>query len=131
MNDKNEILLVKRCPADRKDPAKWEVPGGKLDAGEDLVRSKSREIMEETGLIVEQVNPLVLAHSHVIENGVKYKDFTSITLFSINKIISGEVVLSDEHTEYVWVSYKDMITMDLTTGVKKASEILKNYLLEI
>ncbi len=130
LNDKKEILLVKRCPGDRKDPEKWEVPGGKLDEGEDLVLSTAREVMEETGLIIEQINPLVFADSHVIEDG-RYKGFTSVSLFSINKIESGEVVLSEEHTEYVWVGYKDMITMDLTTGVKKASGVLRDYLLNI
>lgn len=77
LNDENKILLVKRCPTDRKDPEKWEVPGGKLDKGEDLVMSKDREIFEETGLLVTQINPLVFTRSYIIEDG-GYKGFTYI-----------------------------------------------------
>jgi 8-oxo-dGTP diphosphatase len=130
LNEKKEILLVKRCATDRKDPEKWEVPGGKLDEGEDLIVSTAREIMEETGLILEQTNPLVFVDSHIIENG-RYEGFTAVSLFSINKIKSGEVVLSEEHTEYVWASYEDVVGMDITSGVKKASEVLRDYLLNI
>jgi len=128
LNDQKEMLLIRRSSTDRKDPEKWEVPGGKLDAGENLLLSKAREIKEETGLEIEQINPLVFAHSYVIEDG-GYKGFTYLSLFSVNKIKLGQVMLSEEHTEHVWVSYRDMITMNLTDEVKKAAEVLREYLI--
>ena len=122
--DKN-ILIIKRSANDRKDPNKWEIPGGKLDKGEDLISSKNREVKEETGLTIQQINPMVFANSYVIEDG-GYKDFTYISIFSINKVKKGKVKISDEHSEYSWVNYNEMLKRDLTKEVRKAAVIFKN-----
>ena len=127
-NKENKILLVKRYSEDRKDPNKWEVPGGKLDAGEDLSVSKKREIVEETGLLIEEIKPLVFANSYIINDG-GYKDFTYVSLFSLNKIIDGKVLLSEEHTEYAWVLYESLKDFDLTPETQKAVEVMKDYFL--
>lgn len=127
LNDAKEILLIKRCPTDRKDPSAWEIPGGKLDAGEDVQLGTKREIFEETGLTIRQINPLVFTRSYIIEDG-GYKGFTYMSIFSINKKKKGKVTLSEEHTEYVWVAYEKMMKYKLTPEVKKVSKILKEYL---
>lgn len=127
-NEENKILLVRRHSQDKKDPDKWEVPGGKLDACEDLSISKKREILEEVGLVIEEIKPLVFAHSYIIKDG-GYKNFTYISLFSLNKIKSGEVLISEEHSGYEWVVYKDLKDFDLTPETQKAVEVMKDYLL--
>lgn len=129
-NKDNKILLIKRHSTDKKDQNKWEVPGGKLDVGEDLLLSKRREVIEETGLLIEEIKPLVFAHSYVIKDG-GYKGFTYISLFSVNKVKEGEVKLSEEHTDYAWVDYKDLMDFDLTPETKRAAEVLENYILNI
>jgi 8-oxo-dGTP diphosphatase len=50
------VVLVKR----RFEPlaGEWSLPGGKVEAGETLEAATAREIVEETGLVVE-VGPLV------------------------------------------------------------------------
>ena len=50
------LVLVKR----RFEPlaGEWSLPGGKVEAGETLEAAAAREIVEETGLVVE-VGPLV------------------------------------------------------------------------
>ena len=45
------VLLVKRGNEPRK--GHWSIPGGLLELGESLVEGVKREIVEETGLIVE------------------------------------------------------------------------------
>lgn len=58
INNKNEVLLIKRKGKD-----KWETPGGKLEAGESFKECLIREIKEETNvdiipeflLLVEQI----------------------------------------------------------------------------
>ena len=49
-NDADEILIVKRHPKSRTDPEMWELPGGKVEKGEDFDVALVREIKEETGI---------------------------------------------------------------------------------
>ena len=46
-NDNDEILIVKRHPKSRTDPEMWELPGGKVEKGEDFDVALVREIKEE------------------------------------------------------------------------------------
>jgi 8-oxo-dGTP pyrophosphatase MutT (NUDIX family) len=50
--DKSKILLVRKSADDPNRPGKWDLPGGRLKAGEDLDSHLAREVLEETGLRV-------------------------------------------------------------------------------
>ncbi len=56
-NSKNELLLIHNNGS-----KKWEIPGGGLEVGEDLVECAIREIKEETGfdIIVDSENLLYI-----------------------------------------------------------------------
>lgn len=51
----NEVLLVK----DRTSEDKWDLPGGGIEHGEDLIKALHREVQEETGLTVTQEPELI------------------------------------------------------------------------
>lgn len=52
------IVLVQR-----RDNGRWSLPGGIIDWGEDIVSSVKRELAEETGLSLNQINRLVGIYS--------------------------------------------------------------------
>ena len=51
-----EILLVGNDYG--RDELVWNLPGGAVDPGEDLIQAVTRELYEETGLIAQKIGPL-------------------------------------------------------------------------
>jgi 8-oxo-dGTP diphosphatase len=61
LKDAHTALGISR----RNDFTQWGFPGGKIDPGEDPVAAICRETFEETGLVVEPWNLVVLYGGHV------------------------------------------------------------------
>lgn len=57
-NDQGQVLIAKR-PADKHQGGLWEFPGGKVEAGEDVLGALARELHEEIGIEVRQARPLI------------------------------------------------------------------------
>lgn len=93
----NKYLLLKRATK----PYIWAPPGGRLFKDEDPNKGIIREIKEETNLEVEILAPV----------DVWFGDWRGKPLMSIDylvKIRVGEIKLSEEHSEYRWVSIKEL-----------------------
>ncbi|MEK7187028.1 MAG: NUDIX domain-containing protein, partial [Patescibacteria group bacterium] len=124
LDDENKILLIKRVSNDSHHPSLWECPGGKLDQGQDIMRAREREVMEETGLLVNLIHPLVYADSYIVGDG-KYAGMPYIGLFGIARSLGGKLTLSSEHSDFVWVTHDEALSYELTPEVRKAMIILK------
>jgi 8-oxo-dGTP diphosphatase len=127
LNDDNQILLIRRSLSDSHLPGLWECPGGKLDQGQDLTHAREREVMEETGLLINLTHPLVYADSYVVGEG-KYIGLPYVCLFGIGKSVGGKLALSDEHAEFAWASYDEALSYNLTPESRKALIVMKDYL---
>ena len=92
-----KLLLIKRRRNDSHNPGMWEVPGGRLSQGEDPHMGLFRDPREETGLGIEIGNP-IRVHHFTREDG---QVITMITFLC--KHLSGELNLSEEHTEALWM----------------------------
>ena len=121
------FLILQRAQTDAMNAGKWEVPGGKLDEGQDLTHAQEREVMEETGLLVQPTHPLVFADSFVIGTG-QYIGLPYVVLFSITRLGGGKLTLSEEHMNHEWVTYDEMLARTLTVEVRKAAIMLRAYL---
>jgi len=92
-----KFLLLKRA----RDPLIWSPPGGHLLPDEDPIKGLQREIYEETRLVGEVFHPVV----------TWFGEFKQAKLLSIDylcKTHSSRVELSDEHTDFRWLSLKQI-----------------------
>ncbi len=99
-NDKGKILALRRRDDDSRRPGAWDLPGGGYEKGEDLESAAKREVMEEVALSVGDLKVLVARSV----KGMSSPDVDNIFIGWVALDWSGEVVLSDEHVEYRWVT---------------------------
>jgi len=108
-NDK--YLLIKRSPDSSFFASLWDFPGGKLEKDETLEQCVQRETEEETDFVVE---PIKKVGDYVYKENNWPIHFN---VFSV-KIISGEIKLGEDHTDYKWVSIEEIKNMDVAPVVK-------------
>ncbi|UCH70642.1 MAG: NUDIX hydrolase [Candidatus Bathyarchaeota archaeon] len=65
-----KILLVKRATVVFK--GYWALPGGRVDAGENVEQALKRELEEETGLHVKIVRKIGEYHESGVQDGIEY-----------------------------------------------------------
>jgi len=109
LNEKNEILLIKRHKDDHHGAGKWDFPGGTLDSDENLEEALRREIEEEVGIKIKLESILSV---HDFEK--KYNK--NIKINGEKAVVNGKgarflgyaksdnIRLSKEHEEYEWVT---------------------------
>jgi 8-oxo-dGTP diphosphatase len=94
--EQGKALLLKRRKDDVHKPDSWDIPGGRLEIGEDPFEGLKREIAEEAGIDIDVVMPIEVNH-FVRDDGQK---ITMIIFLCKPKGL--EIKLSNEHQEYVW-----------------------------
>lgn len=103
INEKKQVLALKRGSKTRSFPGKWNFPGGKVEDGETIGEAASREILEEGGLTVV---PSDLLYINTMEHGS-----STIHFFMTDKF-SGEVKINDESTDFKWIKPAEALKMD-------------------
>lgn len=123
LNETGNILLIKRVQGDSYMPGKWELPGGKLDQGQDISNALEREVLEETGLVIIPMDKTAYWHSEIISSG-KYKGLPYIVLVGLAKSLGAKVKLSNEHEDYCWVRKNNIFEYDLVPETRSALVVL-------
>jgi ADP-ribose pyrophosphatase YjhB (NUDIX family) len=108
------VLLIRRADNDL-----YAIPGGAVEVGETLTQAVRREVVEETGIVIE-VTGLVGVYSdpdHVIEfsDGEVRQEF-SICFRGVP--VGGELRTSDESTEVLWAEPGDLDELEVHSSVR-------------
>ena len=105
-----KFLTIKRSYTDTS-AGMWENPGGKKEINEDIRDTLKREVLEETGIVVEKYRLLYATTINEERNPFMIIGFLVLTE-------QENVELSYEHVEYRWVT-KDELFELIDRGMKK------------
>lgn len=103
------LLLVQRghTPA----MGKWSVPGGKVEPGESDVQAITREVAEETGLVIRVGRMLGEVSRPGIGDVVyRIRDY-------LVEIVGGCQRAGDDAADLAWVPLEELTDRDLTDGL--------------
>ena len=102
-----KVFLPKRSTNRKFLPGVFEIPGGHIDYGENIITGLKREILEETGKEINVGDPFFV---FTYTNEVKESHSIEVIYFASFKNATQEVKLNPEkHSEYRWFEEKDII----------------------
>lgn len=108
-DDTGRLLLVRRGKPPHQ--GHWSVPGGKCEPGETVEAACVREVVEETGLVVEivrlagrVVRPAPTGTNYVIA------DF-------VCRIVDGSLTAGDDAAAAGWFRLTDLVNLPMVDGL--------------
>lgn len=119
-NPDNKILLCKS----NKWHNKYVIPGGHIELGETMEEALIREIREETGLEIYDIELLSLKESIFSETFHKEKHFIFIDFKC--RTDQYEVTLNEEAQEYRWVGLDEIDKYDMGGFTRQLLMELRN-----
>ena len=110
---RNRILMAQRG----KEPLKgwWSLPGGALELGESLTDAVCREVLEETGLVVEPVK-LFEVFERIMRDADGAPEYHYILIDYICRVTGGTLFPGDDVCAVDWVRRADLPTLQITEG---------------
>lgn len=106
-NPENKVLLCRSS----KWGNKYVFPGGHIELGEKMEDALIREVKEETGLDIFDIQLISLQEAVYSDTFEAKKHFIFIDF--ICRTESSEVTLNDEAEEFAWVALKEVGSFDL------------------
>ena len=99
--DQGRVVLIKR----RFEPlaGQWSLPGGAVDIGETLAECVAREMLEETGLVVE-VGPVIEVFDRIIRDDGGRVQFHYVLVDYLCRPIGGALQAGSDVAEAVYAS---------------------------
>lgn len=116
-NDKGEVFLIKNA----KWGDAWQIPGGHIELGETAEEALKREIMEETGYEIDNIE---FACAQTAINPPQYHRRAHFVFLDYFARLAGGKLLesSDEMDENIWVKPEEALKMKLNRYTKQAVE---------
>ena len=121
-----KILLLKRSPNKDYLPNMWEEVTGRMNQFEDPESAARREVLEETGISdIEIVKPIAVRHYF---RGEEVAENEAILIVYWCKTTTEEVIISEEASEYKWLTIEEAISLADHPAVKEELEIFHQEL---
>lgn len=112
-----QVFLPRRADTKKFLPGKYELPGGHIDFGENIVAGLRREIMEEFGVEVTIGDPFAV---FTYVNNIKQSHSIEVVYFAQ---LTGDreiTIHPDDHSSYGWFAEAEAVVIN---GDEKDDEI--------
>jgi len=119
----NQVLILQRKRNSPNDKIEWDIPGGGIEYGESFSDALVREVKEETNLTVEVFD--TIRAWNCIDNDKMLYGVTFATNF-----VEGDIILSSEHENYVWLDIDKIANSDVAKWIKDEVAILQKRIME-
>lgn len=107
-NKEGRYLLLRRSVEKYPDViGRWDIAGGRIDAGTNLLQNLQREVQEETGLQISGT-PSLIAAQDIIRPPKQH-----VVRLTYSAHADGEVLLDlTENDEFHWFTWEELIHLD-------------------
>lgn len=116
--DENVLLVKRRHPPNQ---GLWAIPGGTVELGETLQEAAEREILEETGVVVEAGEPVYIFD--VIQrdprDGVRYHYVIADVMA---RYVGGEPSARDDALEARWIGAAEFDALAVSETTRQLLE---------
>ena len=96
LNKNNQLLLLKTPKG------YWELPGGRIDADENVKETLTRELNEELPNI-KNIGIGKIIHAIRMPFDIKEDISLFLAIYGVKADFDGKIQISDEHVAYKWV----------------------------
>ena len=113
----NKILLLKKNYSNKF----WTLPGGKLELGESILAGAQRELKEETGLSLDNLNWLQKNVCYI----TKEQTIAFCYVVYLDKCDTNIVLSPNEHSDFNWFT-RDELPLEISKYTKDKIENMFN-----
>lgn len=103
--NEKQVLLVRRAQEPLK--GQWSLPGGAVELGETLEQAICREVLEETGLIVETM-AVVEAFDRISRDAEDRVQFHYVLIDFLCRMTGGALACATDALEARWAGPNDL-----------------------
>jgi 8-oxo-dGTP pyrophosphatase MutT (NUDIX family) len=124
--DTKKILILKRSDYKSSSANLWDFVGGSYDFGEDSIDGLKREGVEELRINLNEIHTINYyalpadKPEHTFIFGLSFCDN-----FEFEKKVP---VLSNEHTEFVWVDIDELNDYEFVDSIKRCKDKIKPFI---
>jgi 8-oxo-dGTP pyrophosphatase MutT (NUDIX family) len=119
------LLLVRKAPSDPNHPGRWEVPGGRMEFGEEVDDHLKREVREEVGLNILPGVPFHIWQWRLLRQ-TKEGMTTEMQVVAVARLcepesgdLSTEGRVEDDYlAEIAWVPFQVISSYDLIPNMR-------------
>jgi len=111
----NKVLVIRRSSKESYLTGFYELPGGKIDFGDNPEQSLEREFLEEVNLKVKAVD-VYRVFTYVSDEGKRH----TVELVYLVKLDDDvkNIKLSEEHDDFKWVSTEELDSIKMSDEIK-------------